>query len=184
MPNSILNIEIVEDTLFAQLFTPISYWKILYKESKNIPLNIFIENYLYNHIEIENNHIYQFNSIKIDSNFNEAVGNYIEVVVRFKCIIKNVQSLKKLTLQSDIFTHKISNHITYIFLKKDNIKIPKAAPILLGAIKLAIVTNTIEPVILELNQDYTTKNNYYLFLIYIFGGIVIIVIIYFIVKNI
>jgi HupE / UreJ protein len=170
MPNSILNLDIGEKTIQAEVQLPLSELQ----SAMNIDLGQNPENqldnyknaiqtYFFNHIKIKDWTIVVGDIAITDAN-QEASGDYKELNLKITLMPNDPQNLRNFDLYYDAIVHQVVTHETLISIRNDwktGVYGENAAQI--GVINMDIPTSTVKPFEVRLEKGSTWTGFFALF---------------------
>jgi hypothetical protein len=164
MPNSILNLDIAEKTIQADLQMPLEDLQVASNiffgrnaENELIRYKKDIQNYLFNHIKIDNWTVSVGEITLADVN-QAASGDYKELNAKITLTPNDIKDLRNFDLYYDVITHQVVTHETLISIRNDwksGIYGENATQI--GVINMDVPTNTIKPFQVRLAAGSTWK---------------------------
>lgn len=164
MPNSILNLDIGEKSIKAEAQMPLSVLITAMKlELGESPENQFdtykkiIQDYIFNHIKIENWSV-SVDEVILNSVNNEINGDYKEVVANITLTPKNVEDLRHFVLNYDVIVHQVVTHEILVSVRNDwNTGVYGENATQIGVINIDIPTNTVKPFEFQRESGSTWK---------------------------
>ncbi len=170
MPNSILMLDIGEKNIQVDAQMPLDDLQLAMNidlgqtpENQLDSYKIKIQNYLFNHIKINDWNI-AIGDLSLNDVTQMASGDYKELTAKITLTPNDIQTLRNFELKYDVILHQVVTHEILVSIRNDwqsGIYSEKSAQ--MGVISMDIPTNTIQPFSIKCSEGSTWQGFWAMF---------------------